>query len=55
MVDALQSKQIYFGFKFHALTTVDGFLTDYAHNSSVNVDIEMQYGIYVTNIVLFLL
>ena len=22
-------KQTYFGFKFHALTTVDGFLTDY--------------------------
>ena len=22
-------KQTYFGFKFHALTTIDGFLTDY--------------------------
>lgn len=22
-------KETYFGFKFHALTTVDGFLTDY--------------------------
>ena len=30
-------KQIYFGFKFHALTTVDGFLTDYVITPA-NVD-----------------
>lgn len=29
MVDVLQKKQTYFGFKFHALTTIDGFLSDY--------------------------
>ena len=30
-------KKTYFGFKFHALTTVDGFLTDYVITSA-NVD-----------------
>jgi len=30
-------KQTYFGFKFHALTTVDGFLTDYVITPA-NVD-----------------
>ena len=30
-------KQTYFGFKFHALTTVDGFLTDYVITSA-NID-----------------
>ena len=30
-------KKTYFGFKFHALTTVDGFLTDYVITSS-NID-----------------
>ena len=30
-------KETYFGFKFHALTTVDGFLTDYVITSS-NID-----------------
>ena len=28
-VDVASKKETYFGFKFHALTTVDGFLTDY--------------------------
>ena len=30
-------KQTYFGFKFHALTTVDGFLTGYIITSA-NID-----------------
>ena len=30
-------KQTYFGFKFHALTTIDGFLTDYVITSA-NID-----------------
>ena len=29
MEDVASKKETYFGFKFHALTTVDGFLTDY--------------------------
>jgi hypothetical protein len=29
-------KQTYFGFKFHALTTVDGFLTDYTMYQNMN-------------------
>ena len=33
---ALQ-KETYFGFKFHALTTVDGFLTDYV-KTPANID-----------------
>ena len=32
-----QKKQTYFGFKFHALTTIDGFLTDYVITPA-NVD-----------------
>src|SRR5699024_11380189 len=31
-------KETYFGFKFHALTTVDGFLTDYVITLS-NIDV----------------
>lgn len=42
-------KQTYFGFKFHVLTIVHGFLTDYIIIPVNIYMIRMQYDIYATS------
>ena len=54
MEDVLLKKQTYFGFKFHALTTIDGFLTDYVITPA-NIDDREAVWDLCENIILFLL